>query len=167
MVFWGGLIKIRKRKKVYSMRETTVLKTEEGSVLVISLVMLVLLTLIGISATTTSEIETQIAGNEKAHKENLYLAEAGAIDCGQLMSTADLTVSHSWLKGSYDDSDWDSAPQSTVNTNTRYLAVSEGVVKGASLGLGGSRVYSYAIYGRTDRGNLGRSIVRIGYRKAF
>ena len=135
--------------------------------LVLALVMLVLLTLIGISATTTSEIETQIAGNEKAHKENLYLAEAGAIDCGQLMSTIDLTAPPSWLKSSYDDTDWDSAPQSTVGTNTRYLAVAEGVVQGSSLGLGGSRVYSYAIYGRRDRGNLGRAIVRIGYRKAF
>lgn len=49
---------------------------EQGSILVVSLVMLVFLTVIGISASTTAEIETRIAGNEKAHKIAFYSAEA-------------------------------------------------------------------------------------------
>ena len=49
---------------------------EQGSVLVGALVMLVFLTIIGISATTTTEIELQIAGNDKAYKIAFYAAEA-------------------------------------------------------------------------------------------
>ena len=55
-----------------AMKERCPLKNENGSVLIVALIMLVLLTLIGISATTTSEIETKIAGNERVFKRNLY-----------------------------------------------------------------------------------------------
>ncbi len=52
-------------------------ENEDGSALVISLIMLVLLTLIGISASTTSEIELKISGNDKLHKMAFYTAESG------------------------------------------------------------------------------------------
>lgn len=52
-------------------------ENEDGSALVIALVMLVLLTLIGISASTTSEIELKISGNDKLHKMAFYTAESG------------------------------------------------------------------------------------------
>ncbi|MEE9611437.1 MAG: PilX N-terminal domain-containing pilus assembly protein [Desulfatiglandales bacterium] len=52
------------------------LTNEQGSVLVVSLVLLVFLTIIGLSASTTAEIETRIAGNDKAHKVAFYAAEA-------------------------------------------------------------------------------------------
>lgn len=54
------------------------LKEDEGSVLVVALLILVILTLIGISATRTTEIELQIAGNEKASKAAFYNADSGA-----------------------------------------------------------------------------------------
>jgi hypothetical protein len=49
---------------------------EQGSVTVLALVLLVLLTIMGISATTTTQIELQIAGNDKAYKIAFYAAEA-------------------------------------------------------------------------------------------
>lgn len=52
-------------------------KNEDGSVLVLALIILVLLTMLGISATTTTEIETRIAGNEKFHKIAFYNADSG------------------------------------------------------------------------------------------
>ncbi|MBL7175557.1 MAG: pilus assembly PilX N-terminal domain-containing protein [Desulfobacteraceae bacterium] len=52
-------------------------KNEEGFVLVIALVILVFITIIGISATTTTDIELQIASNEKTRKIVLYAADAG------------------------------------------------------------------------------------------
>ena len=52
-------------------------KNEEGFVLVIALVILVFITIIGISATTTTDIELQIASNEKSRKIVLYAADAG------------------------------------------------------------------------------------------
>jgi len=50
---------------------------DRGSALVVALLVLVLLTLMGISATTTSTIEVQMAGNEKFHDMTFYAAESG------------------------------------------------------------------------------------------
>jgi hypothetical protein len=50
---------------------------ERGSVLVIALIMLVLLTVLGITATSTSNIELQIAGNERNYKRAFFIANAG------------------------------------------------------------------------------------------
>jgi hypothetical protein len=52
------------------------LRKEEGSVLVVGLLILLVLTVIGMAASTTSTIEIQIAGNEKFHKIAFYAAEA-------------------------------------------------------------------------------------------
>lgn len=49
---------------------------ENGSIMVIALVMLVLLTLIGITASTTSEIEIQIARNEKEYINEFIVADS-------------------------------------------------------------------------------------------
>ncbi len=50
---------------------------EEGSVLVVALIMLVFLTLIGIAASRNTEVELQIAGNQKFHQMAFYAADAG------------------------------------------------------------------------------------------
>jgi len=49
---------------------------EQGSVLVVALVILVLLTLMGISVTTTSDIDIQIAKNEQQYVEEFYVADS-------------------------------------------------------------------------------------------
>ncbi|MBN1102586.1 MAG: pilus assembly PilX N-terminal domain-containing protein [Deltaproteobacteria bacterium] len=50
---------------------------EEGTVLIVALLMLVMLTVIGISASTISNIEIQIAGNEKFYKIAFFSADGG------------------------------------------------------------------------------------------
>jgi Tfp pilus assembly protein PilX len=50
---------------------------ERGSVMVLALIILVLLTLIGISATTTSELETRISRNERDFVQEFYVADSG------------------------------------------------------------------------------------------
>lgn len=60
---------------------------EEGSVLIVALMILVFLTSIGISATTTTEIELQIAGNEAFHKMAFYHADSGVYSTPKLIST--------------------------------------------------------------------------------
>jgi Tfp pilus assembly protein PilX len=52
-------------------------KNEQGSILVIALLILTLLTLIGISASNTTQIEMQISRNDRQHKAIFYAAEAG------------------------------------------------------------------------------------------
>ena len=51
--------------------------TENGSITVLALIMLALLTLLGIAATMTSSIEVQIAGNDDRYKKALYEADGG------------------------------------------------------------------------------------------
>ena len=55
----------------------TILKNEEGSIIVISIMILALLTVIGISATRTSTVETQISTNDFLNKIAFYAAESG------------------------------------------------------------------------------------------
>jgi Tfp pilus assembly protein PilX len=50
---------------------------EEGSVLIVAFIFLVILTLIGIFATQTAQMDLQIAANQIPYKQNFYLAEAG------------------------------------------------------------------------------------------
>ena len=176
------------------MKERFLLVNEDGSVLVVALIMLVLLTLIGISATTTSEIETKIAGNERTFKRNLYLAEAGSMHCVQdLEGVSDpktnppgyLHPKGTIVPGNYDttirsDAFWEStAPVNSqvssadVDGNTRFLASSQGLVagaKGSSLDMTKSKVHGYNVYGRWHNASIpakGRLIIQIGYRKAF
>ncbi|MBW2605197.1 MAG: pilus assembly PilX N-terminal domain-containing protein [Deltaproteobacteria bacterium] len=52
------------------------LENEKGSVTVLAVVLLMLLTLIGMAAISTSSIEAQIAGNELRHKQAFYAAES-------------------------------------------------------------------------------------------
>jgi hypothetical protein len=58
------------------MKEKCLPENEKGSITVLAVVLLMLLTLLGIAATTTSSIEVQIAGNELRHKLAFYSAEA-------------------------------------------------------------------------------------------
>jgi len=52
-------------------------QSEQGSITVIALMILVVLTLLGITITRTSTIDIQIAGNEIPFKQNFYVAEGG------------------------------------------------------------------------------------------
>ena len=82
---------------------------DRGSALVVALLVLVLLTLMGISATTTSTIEVQMAGNEKFHDMAFYAAESG------------WQTSLNWLDHQYpavtQNLGWDEASETFVEAN--------------------------------------------------
>ena len=168
------------------MKEISKLNNEDGSVLILALIMLVLLTLIGISATTTSTIENKIAGNERVYKQNLYAAEAATMHCAQDMEgvpdpkTAPPPYLHpkdAILPDNYDttirDIDWwttGTNSAGSIDGNTRFLASSLGLAGGAqgsSLDMTISNVHAYSVYGRCMPPNSGPTIIEIGYRKAF
>ncbi len=67
---------------------STTIKNEDGSALIFAILILALLTLIGISATTTSTIEVQIAGNDKFHKMAFYGADSGVYTIPKVISKA-------------------------------------------------------------------------------
>lgn len=58
------------------MKTLSMLRNEQGSVLITALLLLVFLTLIGIAATTTTTTDMQVAKNEKCFKLAFYAAEA-------------------------------------------------------------------------------------------
>ena len=163
------------------MNDISKLKNEEGSVLIVALIVLVLLTLLGIFATRTTEVEIQIAGNDMRYKRNVYSAEAVAMEAAQnIKDTGDLdTAILTWLHplggvvraNVLDDAFWAAnSLQSTADSDTRYMAVVQGIAEQTSLDMTKSRIHMYAIYGRrhnTANPNEGRSIVNIGYKKAF
>jgi len=62
------------------------LKNEEGSALVLALLILVLLTLLGIAVTRQSAVELQIAGNYKVHKTAFHHADSGTYATPKLIA---------------------------------------------------------------------------------
>ncbi|MDM8556037.1 PilX N-terminal domain-containing pilus assembly protein [Desulfococcaceae bacterium HSG7] len=67
------------------MKLAQTINNEKGSALIISLMLLVLLTLLGMAATTTSTLEIMIADNERDYKVNFYKAESAAIQAAVVM----------------------------------------------------------------------------------
>jgi hypothetical protein len=53
------------------------MRNEDGNVLITAFIILVVLTLIGVFATRTAQMDMQIASNEIPYKRNFYLAEGG------------------------------------------------------------------------------------------
>jgi hypothetical protein len=158
-------------------------KREGGTILPIALVLLLLLTMIGIAATMTSEVEIRIAGNEVAYKENFYYAEGSAMAGVQMLENeTDITLlkdlSLHWLHGSLPDTNISSDTNwSPENANpaleegdgyTGYVAVYQGIDPGGSLDIGGvtTNLHQYTIYGRSAQKN-GEAIIEVGYKKRF
>lgn len=67
------------------MNPVSAIDNQKGSVLVVALLMLVVLTLIGISATTTTTFELQIATNDKLFKRAFYAADGATEMCGEVI----------------------------------------------------------------------------------
>ena len=67
------------------MKALAIIKNNQGSALVVALLMLVVLTLIGISATTTTTSELQISGNDKLYKTAFYAADTATEMTGELL----------------------------------------------------------------------------------
>ncbi|MCP3892856.1 MAG: hypothetical protein GY702_28865, partial [Desulfobulbaceae bacterium] len=83
------------------------IRNESGFLLVITMVILVILTLIGVAAIRSSRIELQIAGNDRLHKITFYEADGGT-EVGGLLLEENINCPNGFFDGS-------SAPQ-TINT---------------------------------------------------
>lgn len=65
-----------------------ILAGEQGSVLIVAVLILMLLTLIGISATRTTDIEIHISANDRFHKIAFQNADAGVYSIPKVISDA-------------------------------------------------------------------------------
>jgi Tfp pilus assembly protein PilX len=157
---------------------------QEGSMLVISMLILVLLTLLGVSASTNTAVELKIADNDRSHKINVYRAESAAMMAAQRMENTTnvmtlIDLSENWLQPAdflkspnpniQSATVWDATNNTSaqgMDGNNRYLVVYRGVSTGSSLDMSGSTLHEYELYGRSVS-RRGTAIVQLGYKKRF
>lgn len=179
-------------KKKYSQ----CINNDGGYVLIISLLIMVVLTVIGVAATRNTSIELQIAGNDKLYMTDFYTSEANAFLVAQILEDRLATDLEKWdlvtdagnpdgliEKKEIGDYKLTGNPdevtiklKSYINTyghevttgdaKEKYLAVDKGIAGGSSLALGSTTVHSYDVYGYSSVKN-GKKIIRIGYKKRF
>lgn len=171
-----------------------VLGNEEGSAIIIAVVLLLVVTVMGIAAINTSTTEIKIYHNEIIYQRNFYQAESAAIeaakrievekDTNQLrpdsttynwvkdkdeVKTKDMTDTANWV---YEGSEKDNSYPSLFNTdpkyaiNVKYAIVGRGIAKGSSLDVGASTVHVFSVYGLSESNN-GNVLIEIGYRRRF
>lgn len=101
------------------MKENSILHNEEGSVLIIALVMLALLLAIGISATTTSNMENVVTRGTEHYTIAFYTAEAGTafVDESPHLYGSDNVTVGGWLSFPNDD---DPAEKYAVNSKQSF-----------------------------------------------
>ena len=167
-------------------KKASVLKNEEGSAIVFALMILLIVTIIGLSSSQTTTTELQIVRNEGIHKQNLYLAEGAAQETIQRIwnisrsdpyqlhkrspawlnnDTLNMTDLNNWDSDGVDDDD--TSQVSSLDADTRLAAVTNGIASGGSLDITSeANIYDFTIYGLSNR-NDGRVLVEIGYRERF
>ncbi len=165
----------------------SVLKNEQGVVMIAALLVLVLLTIIGIASTNTSNTEVLIAGHQVAYQQNFYRTEGAIVEAVALLDAEPDPKADppSWLEPNLDaitETDiknnlfWENGsgtvtPNVATLADTRFVVLSQGIARGqgygSSLDLNKVAVHEYKIYGRCAPENKGTTILEIGYLKAF
>jgi len=154
-------------------KKQPLLTREDGSVMILALALLMLLTLIGISATRTSMIEIQIAGAKKTYTEYLYLAEGAAMQCAQDMQDGSNPSTEPYFNDERTKTEdqiqnlirnLNFANSDTSSIGSSYATLYQGVV--GSIKMGQPNLHAYAVYGWHDTPQ-GRVIIELGYRMAF
>jgi type IV pilus assembly protein PilX len=157
------------------------LNNQQGSALIIVLIVMAVLTLVGLSAINTATVENKIVRNERIYQENFYLAESSVNEAAQKIENETdrdnlLPSSAAWISDDSsgldfkDPGSWmsDNSEQAAISNQALYSTVSKGVHKGSSLDIGdtNTRLYEYAVFGHGQSQN-GSVIVEIGYLKRF
>ena len=169
------------------------LNNEEGSAIVIALMVLVMLTMIGIVSTDNTVVELQIVRNEALLRDNFYRSESAALELARWMEDNNISnpAAINWItpQAAAPDmevvSNWDWSGGGSqnarlspnldvaadVNNNTAYAAVDKGRARRGGGGLGldeASSLYSYSVYGLFDSTTgQGQSLIMMEYRKRF
>ena len=160
-----------------------ILNNERGSVIVFAILILAILTIIGISSSNTSIMESQIVRNEAVQRQNFYRAESGVIEAAQQLKDLENPSvleanARPWLNSNSADmaqiANWDASGDSNDNAqtsalvpNTSYSTVRVNVAKKASLGMENpDQLYEYAIYGLYN-GSDGQAFIEAGFKKRY
>jgi Tfp pilus assembly protein PilX len=123
------------------------IKSEEGSVMVVALIVLAMLTIIGISASNTSTTELQIVRNDLFYRINFYKAEAAAREGAQTVANLARTSPTEVNPGQTTQS-WLVDP-AVEGINMHQIAAVEAIGQNSSVVADAATTYAAAFVGRT------------------
>ena len=161
------------------------LNNENGYMAIMaSLMILALLTILGMAASKSANTEVLMSGNEIRYQRNFYRAEGAAMEAADILQNAanladnlptwidpfigklSLETLNDYWDNSYEDGDTVIPQPSSVDTNhTLFIAGSEGIAPGGSLGMDRPTVHSLAIYGRCEWDGV--TTIKVGYLVAY
>ena len=170
-------------KRVNPMKSIAfMMKKEEGSAMVIAVLVLMIVSIIGIESSNTASLEAEVAKAEKIARKNFYRAEGAALQGAQEVENATptelLSRSDIWLHKNdeidlKDESTWDYDGGTDDNTevgtlsNTCYGVTDSGVPIGASLHMAHtSQLHEFSVYGRCVDDKQA-AFIEMGYRRRF
>jgi hypothetical protein len=151
---------------------------EGGFVLIVAMLILFLLTIIGISATSTTSIELQVAVNDSRQKRNYYRAEAANLEALQQIGSPTLNINAppSWLKPYNEnslknirdnkDSIWKDAQPGSIK-DTGYIIIGPVDAGGSVDYANPQKMTDFYVFGRYFKENepeRGLAMVETGYR---
>jgi len=166
------------------------INNEQGFVLIVSLLMLMVLMVIGIAASNTTTIELGISGNDKLSKQVFYQAEGAVAEAFRIIandssSNLEDTTLYLWLErdpvgnnvltvgaGGTELADvHDNTIPSTIWSAatlpmTEMAGAFRGIASGSSLGMSGSTIHLFDLYGRSQQNNA-RTIIKVGCRLPY
>ena len=168
------------------MRTTSILKNEQGALMIITSVMLLaLLTIISVAASKTANTEISIAANEYVYQRCFYNAEGAIMEVVDLLEGSpntletpppwmsldeedinDSTVFTFWQNSGNEDGDG-VVPQASVIDphHTEYIGVHHRIPSGSSLDMSKPAKHIFSIYGRSKSKSL--VMLKIGYAKIY
>lgn len=169
----------------YRSRMEERLQSEKGYIaLFAALVLLVLLSIIGISASRIASTEITMVRNELIYQRNFFLAEGAAMEAAdRLANTADLKDHMPvWMETAHGALDYANLrtyfshatdpfatviPQaSELDLNrTLYVGGVDGTAPGEGLDPDRPKIHAISVYGRCEWDGV--SIIKIGYRAAY
>ena len=166
------------------MKKTTlILKNEQGSAIIVAMLVLLLMTIIGVAATQNSIMELAIVRNDLLYKDQLLNAEGAAMEAAQLINNAvDTNLQDVSLTAGLGVTDIDLTALNLNDGQWGMSALDDNQTAGAAIT--GYRIvdqtgpvmlidpvtHTYSIYGlhnRTSGMSQGQVLVDIGYRKKF
>jgi len=161
------------------------LTNENGSAIVLALMLLSLLTVMGIWSTRKSNTEILIAGNEVARKQTFFRTEGGVIEGGFAIEEAVVSDLQNrgpvWLTEKSaapdmtDPTNWDfdnvggddTAVATTIDADVGFCALDKGITSGDSLLMtGATQVRTYAVYS-FHGSRMGQALLEVGYKRRF
>ncbi|GEM_PF-5284880 len=167
------------------LRET--LHDQNGAALLVTMLVLVAITILGIATINISTVEMQVVGSDRVYNMNFYQAEAISNECAALLKREANTRSYNikekyfaYMKGTSDrklsavsmtdPKNWDLANQSNCDKfslgNGYYSAAYLGTGTGFSLNLTGNRYHEWAIFAMSNQEG-GSAIHEIGFRLVY